>query len=479
MASQQNIQRYRIVWTISENSCDEKNILSYNFTVGDSKWLIRMLRKAFCNEVGENFCSYSFFLCRPANDDTEVLQTSYYLLSSKMNQRLKNISKFETHPSLHIKRSRDNILVCSFEVISEAASDHNSGNWLEGRTEEIDLIFLNPTIERQRLHVNYVYTNQVHSIISEIKPKIVLILSHKPSDPLVVRLHVSSGLNKGEFFPIKLFDSNKEYVKICVGPVETEHKISFIKGQTITIAYKLSEFTEMDKTRISEIAKIIENEFSDSILNSEKSRSSTELPSVNTSTSVDKDLKTPPEYNISSSSPFSTMSAAIELVFKCFIDKRFCDVTIQVADGHNILAHKNILFSRSTVWQQLLTEDEHLSIIKVTEFDVATIEALLTFIYIGTVPDTLKSMDQLLVAAKTYGVEDLKSWCEQQLMDTINMDTAVNLLVLAHRYNAHELFENVLAFVRKHLTELKLREEWKSLFFQFPELTFELFNNLL
>lgn len=168
-----------------------------------------------------------------------------------------------------------------------------------------------------------------------------------------------------------------------------------------------------------------------------------------------------------------------KFMYKCYTENKFCDITIRVPDGNEIRAHKNMLFSGSTVWRQILTKDDQLSIIPAADFERETIDTLVTFIYIDSVPKAPSKMDQLLIAAEAYGVDGLKTWCEQQLITTITIESAINLLVLAHRYNAQTLFDKVWTFVRKHTAELKQRDEWKSAFFSYPELTFELFNSLL
>lgn len=264
-----------------------------------------------------------------------------------------------------------------------------------------------------------------------------------------------------KFSPPLYLNTNK--VLLCAIDVACDKSV----GKSVHWIGELTpfKFQNMNKESISEIANMIERTFSDSLLSehSEDSNSSVGLSSI---------------HNNSPTPAVSTTPAA-ELMFKCFKEKKFCDITIQVAGGHNIFAHKIVLLSRSTVWQQLLTDDDQLSVINVTEFDAETIDALLTFIYINSVPEALKSINLLLIAAETFGVGDLKTCCEQRLIDTITKYTAINLLVLAHRYNAKELFDCVLDFVRNNIGELKESDEWKMVIFQYPEFTFELLKLLL
>lgn len=253
---------------------------------------------------------------------------------------------------------------------------------------------------------------------------------------------------------------------------------------------EINMFTKMTQGRVAEIAEIIKKCFGDTLMNKANNNFQALEPPLdlheNVALAVIKNETTEiaavPIDDISVRSSISFPSQAEILLTKsvqCFKEKMFCDITIQVLPGgHTIRAHKLVLFSGSTVWKQLLTTDQDLSIITVPDLDPEIVEALVTFIYDGSLPKPSKDTHQLLIAAATYGVDGLKSWCEQQLIATITIEVAINMIVLAHQYNSPSLFKNAITFVQQNINVLKQRDEWKSLFFSYPELAMELVNQL-
>lgn len=119
-----------------------------------------------------------------------------------------------------------------------------------------------------------------------------------------------------------------------------------------------------------------------------------------------------------------------------------------------------------------------LSIITVPDLDPETVQTLVTYIYDGSVPNSPTNTDQLIIAAATYGVDGLKDWCEGQLIATITIASAINLMILSHDCDAQELFKETVTFVRQNIANLKERDEWKSLFFSYPELAMKMVNSL-
>lgn len=217
----------------------------------------------------------------------------------------------------------------------------------------------------------------------------------------------------------------------------------------------LDSFKEMTKDRILEIARKTQMTETGYI---------SRIMDIPLEEPIEKEDTINKERSVSSSESSAGMILS-KFVTKSYKDKQFCDVTIKVQRSYSeIPAHKVVLVSGSTTWEQLLTDDAQLSIINVPEFEHQTIEALVNFIYDGSVPEHLDGADQLLVAAETYGVQGLKDWCEQQLMNTITIDTVVHLLLLSHRYKAPALFERIVPFVRENFATIELRDDWKSTF---------------
>lgn len=469
----ENVKSYRIVWTISEKRNNSFVYLhSHKFTIDNSEWTLKMYR--FANYSSD----YSFYLRGSSIDEKKVLRSTFFLLSTKETYELKKISKFGARTTLGTKKTDKNetILVCAFDVFF-AGSVRNSEQWLEGRTEELDLVHhpisSGKDFKQYSIHIN-----------NATKQTINLKLTYD-SGTSTVKSN-ATGLDNGECLIVDWCSGNP----FCIGPNETTLE-NIRLGNEIYVWCQSSDFKEMTKNRISEIADIIETSFSNSLLSNTKDgyqRSESphilrnnKLPAKNNKEKTGEIAATITDNIVCSSSNYlSPADILLSTCVRSLRDKKFCNITIKVLNGgYDIQAHKLVLVSGSTVWRQLLTNDDQLSIITVPDLDRKIVEALIAFIYDGSVPKIQTDTDQLLIAAATYGVDGLKDWCEQQLMHAITIESVVNLMVLAHRHTSSALFEKLLSFVQQNFTELQQRNEWKSMFFSYPELAMELVKNLV
>lgn len=348
-------------------------------------------------------------------DRKQILRTTYYLLSNDINKKLENVNKFLTG-WFHHGITGEKLLVCAFDVACEATL-RNSEHWLEGGTRKHTNTFKKMTQDRV-------------SEIAEIIEK--------------------------SFFDSLVSKEDLELKKLAelIEKAFSEEDLEFKKMEPSQNAELKEEIT------VTEAA----------------------APAIEGIVSSTINCPSPAciiETSISSSICPSQAEKLLTHSVQCWKEKRFCDIQIQVLPGgHEIRAHKLVLFSGSTVWKKLLTDDQKLSVITVPDLEPETVEMLVKFIYDGYVPKPSKYTDQLLIAAATYGVDDLKDLCEQQLIAAITIEAAINMMILAHRYNAPSLFENTINFVHQNIALLKQRDEWKSLFFSYPELAMEMVNNL-
>lgn len=465
--AQKNFKSYRIVWKISEKRKNSFSFLqSHKFKIDNSDWTLEMYR--FPNCISE----YSFALHGPSKDTEKVLKTSYYLLSTDKNYKFENLAKFavNTTPETNIALN-EAILVCAFDVFC-VGSARNSEQWLEGRTEELDLV-QNPILSGNDYKHYSFQSNEA------TKQKVNLELTYD-SKTSTVKSNCT-GLDKGECLIVDWCSGTP----FCIGPKETTLETKLL-GNEIIVWCKSFEFKEMTTKRILEIADIIQTSFSDSLLSKDRDEYQTLEPTqyryiTKFQTIIRKVIKATPIINTSvrSSSHFPAAPNLLSNPMQCFRNKQFCNITIKVLNGgFDIPAHKLVLVSGSTVWRQMLTNDQQLSIITVPDLDQKIVEAVITFIYDGSVPTVPKDVDQLLIASNTYGVDGLKDWCEQQLIHTVTIESAVKLMVLAHQQNASALFEKVVTFIQQNFTELEQRNELKSLLEKYPESALELLRNL-
>lgn len=496
MADKTIIRSYRIIWTIVYGELNYPYASSYRtspFTINNGDWYLKIKRTR-----GPDFdnTKFRFILCKP--DKTKILSSSFYLMWESLSKciKLDNFSPFETTETEFILTDGYLMLVCAFDiecVMSTTMSHENTENWLETKTIAVfpaifDIPFINP-------------------ISSDVNPQVYL-LNISGLKEEILRLEISNkggklkhrmvGLDSNKLILIEHHDDLDELlsVELCVGPRETEHG-NGSHGRYITISAVLFEFRKMIEDRIYKISELIRKSCSVSLTNKKmivsksfqaqrcskpkkieamyyKSvtfKETSSPPSTNASSSCSSGIPSEPEAKTTTSNQSSLANS--------FPYMKFCDITIQVPGGRNIRAHKFILSGKSTVWRELLNNDKELSSITIVDLEKDIIEALVNFIYIGYVPEPPKSIEQLLIASDTYGIDDLKEWCEEHLINTITVQSAIDLLILANRYNASDLFEKVLNFVRQHIADIKERQEFHLMFFKNPELALKLFNNII
>lgn len=82
-----------------------------------------------------------------------------------------------------------------------------------------------------------------------------------------------------------------------------------------------------------------------------------------------------------------------------------------------------------------------------TSFDSDVIEQLLRYIYTGRV-SLDKMANQLLVAANTYELPDLKKICEKYLISTIRPETAIEMYIVGHQSNSSKLTKKAFSIMK-------------------------------
>lgn len=408
---------------------------------------------------------YRFWLNSRSEEDTKIIRSSFYLLTSRKDYKFGTKSIFQTDSSPNISIYGEKICVCAFDVSGATASFENSEIWLEAKTEEFAECFFK--------QMNCSDESQSYTVILNDET-ITLRLAQSPQQKFTSYI---TGLNKDEIVLSVLY-SNKGKDMIGFDDETNGELLTDLCINSLTkieVLFKLYSIREMKPNRISKITERIFKSFSDSLMSKPSDdcmeSSAVVLPNTNEPTLITKlqGMTAPTAISTTKAKQLSTIDTI-------FADKTFCDITIEIDGGQQIRAHKFVLASGSTIWQQLLTHDEKLSTLSLPNLDIEIIDALMTFIYTGTISEPPKATQDLLIAADTYGIDDLKIWCEERLLNTIIIDSAINLLVLAHKYNAKQLFKKAVSFVRQNATELKQRDEWKTIFFAYPELAIEIFN---
>jgi len=153
---------------------------------------------------------------------------------------------------------------------------------------------------------------------------------------------------------------------------------------------------------------------------------------------------------------------------------QFSDVKIKCG-GHTISCHKNILGSRSPVFNAMfihnMTENQSSSI-DIEDLDVETVKDMLKYMYAGRIDNLNTRSPRLLEAADKYALAELKEVCEDTLCSSLSVDSCLECLVLADLHNAEELKNAAVKFIVDRSEEFV---DQVDRFKAYPDLMAELF----
>ncbi|XP_057318208.1 speckle-type POZ protein-like [Microplitis mediator] len=149
-----------------------------------------------------------------------------------------------------------------------------------------------------------------------------------------------------------------------------------------------------------------------------------------------------------------------------FHSKEGSDVVLIVGDK-KIPAHKTLLVSRSPVFSAMfkhkLKENQE-NEVDIPDMDPDICEKLLEFIYTDNVTDFDQFFERLYEPADKYQIPALKKVCEELLYKNVNVENAVQYLVLLDRHNAGEEFFNyILDFIAINSKKIIETPEFKAL----------------
>jgi speckle-type POZ protein len=142
------------------------------------------------------------------------------------------------------------------------------------------------------------------------------------------------------------------------------------------------------------------------------------------------------------------------------LSKEGADVKFRIG-GQTFSAHRLVLSTRSPVFKAELfgpmRESTTTNAIRIDDMEPEVFDALLTFIYTDTLPETKDGegcamAQHLLVAADRYDLERLKLICEDKLCRYIDTGSAATILALAEKHNCHGLKDACFALLSSAAT---------------------------
>jgi len=172
--------------------------------------------------------------------------------------------------------------------------------------------------------------------------------------------------------------------------------------------------------------------------------------------------------------PVSRLSVDISSIFE---SSKFSDCVV-ACEGREFRCHKNILASRSTVFDAMFThdmEENRKSKVDIVDLDGDTVHDMIRYIYSGKVAELEGKATGLLSAAEKYDLRELKTMCETALCDTITQDNVLDLLVLADLHGASAVRGLALKFIVDNGKEIVAQQGWREKLKAYPEIMADMF----
>lgn len=149
------------------------------------------------------------------------------------------------------------------------------------------------------------------------------------------------------------------------------------------------------------------------------------------------------------------------------MNENFADVTINIGQRLQIKAHRNILSARCKYFRNILSDNRKtIEIVdNAASIDENIFRLILKYIYNGVLEaDDLKYFtQQLFIISGKFELDELHSICETELCESLSLETAPDILLMAHNHSAIYLKNTVKEFIAKHYVYIRLTESWNNL----------------
>uniref|UniRef100_A0A0N5C1Y9 BTB domain-containing protein n=1 Tax=Strongyloides papillosus TaxID=174720 RepID=A0A0N5C1Y9_STREA len=144
-----------------------------------------------------------------------------------------------------------------------------------------------------------------------------------------------------------------------------------------------------------------------------------------------------------------------------------------------IKVHKNILASRSKVFDSILMNEQcesNSNIIEINGFPLKVVKEMINYLYSGKSPNMDKMAFLMLKIAEKYKLKQLKLMAEKSLIHSLSIGNACDHLLFSERHSCKILKEWCLRFIYLNAEKVFNTEKWKVVLNDHPLLVAELFN---
>ena len=139
-----------------------------------------------------------------------------------------------------------------------------------------------------------------------------------------------------------------------------------------------------------------------------------------------------------------------------FLEEKFSDIKLVTSCGKELKAHRNILAARSpkfeTAFEKAVKAENNSVEIKDVKHDV--LKEMLRYIYTDRIENIETIATELFIASNDYKIDDLKIECSKYIANNITVESSIEILEMADKFNASELKEHAKRFIKLNIAEV-------------------------
>lgn len=144
---------------------------------------------------------------------------------------------------------------------------------------------------------------------------------------------------------------------------------------------------------------------------------------------------------------------------------KYADIKFKVKDKE-FNCHRNILASGCDYFEAMFSEkfkESGQPVIEIHDIEPKVFQNILDFIYTSQIPNNfVDNVEELLIAADRYGLEELTRYCELHLASQISLDNFVECLIISESCSRTSLKFKVINFIENNLKDVLKCESWKE-----------------
>eukprot|EP00931_Biecheleriopsis_adriatica_P088513 TRINITY_DN62817_c0_g1_i1.p1 TRINITY_DN62817_c0_g1~~TRINITY_DN62817_c0_g1_i1.p1 ORF type:complete len:493 (-),score=88.51 TRINITY_DN62817_c0_g1_i1:158-1636(-) len=187
-------------------------------------------------------------------------------------------------------------------------------------------------------------------------------------------------------------------------------------------------------------------------------------------------------------------SATLSTDLASILDSERCSDVTFLIEGEMVKAHSQVLCSRSEVFDKLFNGGMCESVsreVRIEDCSASTFKALMKFLYTDNficMEDALREashgdqssnttgigsratwLQSVLAVSHKYSLARLQAWCEKQLCESISVKGVCDILCQAHLYDAKQLTNACLNFIKRCYAEVVVTQSFGKLAKDWPE----------